>query len=149
MNRRRLLRRASRLLDPQLTLAVLDALIVEVGLMISTVPRLVRLLDIRLDHDGRAEERPQSAPDDVSARWISRRFGAVDRVFRRWPFGDTCLRRALVLGHRLRRLDPVLVIGVRHDEAGRLTAHAWIVAAGVPLDPQSDQYTPLRAIAQR
>lgn len=142
MNVRILISRARRLLDPQLIAAAVVALVVEIGLSISTVPRVVRLLGIRLaqDHDG----VPVGAPADLPAVWIRRRYVEVNRVFRRWPFGNTCLRRALVLGHRIRRLDPVLVIGVRHGEDGQLAAHAWLVVGDIALDPLASNYAPLQ-----
>ena len=68
----------------------------------------------------------------------------MERVFRHLPFNDTCLRRALVLGQRIRRVDPTLVIGVRHDECGALAAHAWLVVGGVALDPLSTEFEALR-----
>jgi hypothetical protein len=41
-------------------------------------------------------------------------------------------------------VDPTLVIGVRHDESGALAAHAWLVVAGVTLDPLAAQFEALR-----
>lgn len=129
------------LIDPQFLAAGFTALVVEVGLATTTLPRLARLLGVRLvgddGDDGRRLVRAASPRD-----WYRRRRIAVDRVMRSWPFGDTCLRRALVLGHRIRPLRPVLVIGVRHDE-GALAAHAWLVVGGVTLDPTASLYAPL------
>lgn len=137
-NGRAVLRRALRLLDPQV---VLVALVVEAGLRLSTLPRLTRLLGIRLAEDCVSGKQQDSAlRPGLPVTWIRRRALAVNRVFRHWPFDDTCLRRALVLGHRLRRLDPALVIGVRYDESGAVAAHAWLVVAGVSLDPLATQY---------
>jgi len=79
---------------------------------------------------------PDAAPakadglDDTSlARW-------VDGLLRRlWgPWRHTCLKRAAVLYHLLRRAGrPVeLCIGVRRDGGGALAAHAWLVRDGVP-----------------
>jgi hypothetical protein len=143
-NGRVVLRRAFRLLDPQV---VLVALVVEAGLRLSTLPRLTRLLGIRLAQDGESEQQQNSAlPPGLPAIWIRQRALAVNRVFRHWPFGNTCLRRALVLGQRIHRLDPTLVIGVRHDDSGALAAHAWLVVAGVSLDPLATQYEELREL---
>jgi hypothetical protein len=55
----------------------------------------------------------------------------VDGVLRRlpWPWRYTCLKRAAVLYHLLRRAGrPLqLVIGVRRGPDGKLGAHAWLV----------------------
>ena len=68
--------------------------------------------------------------DDVSlARW-------VDRLLRNLPgpWQRTCLKRAAVLYHLLRRAGrPVeLWIGVHKSGATPLGAHAWLVRAGEP-----------------
>jgi Transglutaminase-like superfamily len=140
-----ILRRASRLVDPQILLAVLVAVVVEVGLRLGTLPGLTHLLGIRLAQDGEpAQQENFTLPPELPVIWIRRRAVAVKRVFAHWPFDSTCLRRALVLGQRIRRLDPTLAIGVRHDESGALTAHAWLVVAGVALDPLAAQYEALR-----
>ncbi len=136
-----ILRRASRLLDPRVVPVVLVALVVEAGLRLGTLPRLTRLLGIRLAQDGEPEHPHDSAlPPGLPITWIRRRSLVVNRVLHRSPFGNTCLRRTLVLGQRIRRLDPTLVIGVRHDDSGTLAAHAWLVVAGVALDPLADQF---------
>lgn len=70
---------------------------------------------------------------------------AVDSVLTRWPFGDTCLRRCLLLGHRLRALGPVLRIGVRRDPEGGFAAHSWLELDGGTLDPTASQYAVLGA----
>lgn len=139
------LRRALRLLDPQVVLVVLVVLVVEAGLRLSTLPRLTRLLGIRLAQDCESgKQQDVELPPGLPVTWIRRRALAVNRVFRYWPFDDTCLRRALVLGHRIRRLDPTLLIGVRHDDSGALAAHAWLVVASVSLDPLATQFEALR-----
>jgi hypothetical protein len=59
----------------------------------------------------------------------------------RWPFGDTCLRHALVTGNRLAALGPELVIGVRPAATpGGVDAHAWLRIGGVDLDPLAAGY---------
>lgn len=141
------LRRAFRLFDPQTLLVALVALVVEVGLKLSTLPHLTRFLGIQLTQDCEHEQQNGSAPPSaLPVSWIRRRALAVNRVFRHLPFNDTCLRRALVLGQRIRRLDPTLVIGVRYDESGALAAHAWLVVAGVALDPLAAQYEALHDV---
>jgi hypothetical protein len=137
-------RRACRLIDPQVAIIIIVAVIVEVGLRYSTLPRLTWLLGVRLAQNPETQEEPDPAPPpDLPVSWIHRRAVAVNRVFRHWPFDNTCLRRALVLGQRIRRLDPALVIGVRLDDTGTLAAHAWIAVAGVALDSLATQYAPL------
>lgn len=144
-NGRVVLRRAFRLLDPQILLVALVALVVEAGLRLSTLPRLTQLLGIRLAPDCESKQQRGSAlPSGLPVIWLRRRAVAVERVFRHLPINDTCLRRALVLGQRIRRMDPTLVIGVRHDECGALAAHAWLVVAGVALDPLAAQFEALR-----
>ncbi len=141
---RKLVARVQRAFDRQFLAALAVAFVVEVGLSLSTLPRLTKLLGIRLAGD--SDDDPTGQATDVSPEWFGRRNAAVHRVFRHWPFGDTCLRRALVLAQRIRRLDPVLVIGVRHDEHGKLAAHAWLTVGGVALDTLAEQYAPLRGL---
>ena len=54
-------------------------------------------------------------------------FISLEWVLRRWPFGDTCLRRGLVTGFFLRRRSPVLRLGLMRDG---VTSHAWVEAEG-------------------
>lgn len=63
----------------------------------------------------------------------------VDAAARYSPVIPTCLVRSLVLQALLRRggIASDLRIGVRLDE-GRLDAHAWIEAGGVPLNDAPD-----------
>jgi hypothetical protein len=133
------------LFDPQVVLAALIAIVVEVGLRFGSLPRLTGLLGIGLAHDGESGQEPDSLhPPDLPVAWIRQRALAVNRVFRHWPFDGTCFRRALVLGHRIRRLGPTLLIGVRKDDSVALAAHAWLVVCGVSLDPLAAQYEELR-----
>ena len=61
-----------------------------------------------------------------------------------WPFGNTCLRRALVMGNRLAEFEPELVLGVRpNSEASRFDAHAWVRIGTVDLDPLASDYSVL------
>jgi hypothetical protein len=140
------LRRAVRLFDPQVVAAALVALVVEAGLRLSTLPRLTRLLGIQLAQGGEPEQQNSTQPADLPVAWIRRRAVAMNRVFAHWPFDSTCLRRALVLGHRIRRLKPSLMIGVRIDDSGALAAHAWLVVSGIALDQQADQYEVLHGL---
>lgn len=60
----------------------------------------------------------------------------------RWGKGDTCLRRCLVIGNRLRHLYPILRIGVRR-EGTAIVAHSWLEIDGFTLDPESARYATL------
>jgi hypothetical protein len=113
--------------------------VVEVMLRVMPLPRIARMLGVGFDHRATIAEgtdRP-SLPD-----WAHRRLRVVGRVLRRWPVDGECLRESLVAGQRLRRLDPVLRIGVAKVD-GALTAHAWLEIAGRSLDPRASTYVPL------
>lgn len=128
-------------LHPRHVTVIAMAVMVETGLRTMTLPRLTTLLRVRLSTDQEPPSNDGPVDPKTFPRVRSSRYGrAIDRVLRRWPFGDTCLRRALLLGFFLRRHDPSLVIGVRRDDAGRIAAHAWVVVAGVTLDPSAAQY---------
>jgi len=74
--------------------------------------------------------RSQNGLDDASlARWVDRVLGRLPD-----PWHRTCLRRAAVLYHLLRKAGrPVeLCIGVRRNAGGPLAAHAWLVRDGEP-----------------
>jgi hypothetical protein len=81
--------------------------------------------------------RPVAALDDASlARWVDRLLGHLPGPWRR-----TCLKRAVVLYHLLRRAGrPVeLWIGVHRSAATPLAAHAWLVREGKPyLEPRPE-----------
>ncbi|WP_147918524.1 lasso peptide biosynthesis B2 protein [Ruania zhangjianzhongii] len=120
---------------PAVIAALALACAVEVGLRTLSLPRTARLVGAPL----RSTSSP-TAPQVRGAR-LGRRgrrqARAVQRVMRHWPFGDTCLRHALVAGHRLRRFDPELVVGVAKVD-GEIRAHAW-------LEFDTGLYDPLRA----
>ncbi|WP_380165878.1 lasso peptide biosynthesis B2 protein [Jannaschia sp. R86511] len=121
-------------------LAVVTALavVVEVGLRVTTLPRLARLLRVRLDldeHGAVLDEVP------VLPGWARRPARATAVVLSRRPFQDTCLRRCLVLGSRIRGLDPVLRIGVRRSGTGGWEAHSWLEVGGRSLDPSREDYS--------
>jgi hypothetical protein len=119
---------------PAILAAAMVAVAVEVGLRTLKLPTLARLMSTPLADDG-------GAPTRVVDRFPMRprlvlRLRAVRRVMRHWPFGDTCLRLALVSGQRLRELHPLLRVGVAKDEDG-VRAHAWLEVDGVSLDPKA------------
>ncbi len=110
------------------------ALVVEVGLHTARLPWLSRMLGVPLREDS-DRVLPTSEPV-IIPHWARRRLRAARRALKYWPFGDSCLRVALVGGCLVRRLDPVLRIGVTKHE-GQVKAHAWIEIGGLSLDPAS------------
>lgn len=117
---------------PEIVTAVAVAIVVEIGVRVLALPRLATLVGAPLDT--REGGRLHNAPPPRSSARTRRQLRATRRVMRRWPFGDTCLRHALVLGQRLRRLHPVLCVGVA-KVGGEVRAHAWLEFDGAALDP--------------
>ena len=130
----RFLHRFSQL--PGLLAAFGVAVFVEIGLRLTTLSRLARILGVPLATGEQASApAPQPAGNPaVLPAWARRRIRATMRMLRSWPFGDTCLRQALVGGQRLRRLNPLLYVGVAKLD-GEVRAHAWLVVSGVVVDP--------------
>lgn len=119
---------------PAVVAAAAVAVAVEIGLHTLKLPRLARLMGTPLADDGGVPARVvDSFP--MPPRLVVR-LRAVRRVMRHWPFGDTCLRLALVSGQRIRRLRPLLRVGVAKDADG-VRAHAWLEVDGVSLDPEA------------
>lgn len=124
------------------------AIVVEVGLRVTTLPRLAAFLGVPLAIDG----DPQStAPEPIGDPGpvvlppeARRRIRATRVVMRHWPLGDTCLRQALVSGQRIRRLGPRLQVGVA-KLGGEVRAHAWLTIGNTVIDPMraADAYLPL------
>ncbi len=98
--------------------------VVEVCLRLLSLPASARLLGVRLVFDGGA--RPVSS--DVDPR-VEARAARVERALSRWPWGSTCLRRALALGALTRSHRPVLHVGVLPTR-GAVRAHAWLEVSG-------------------
>jgi hypothetical protein len=130
---------------PDLCAALVLAVVVEVGLRTTTLPRLARALGTPLAVDG-YDAFADGADAVLLPRWAVRRVHAARRVLRHWPFGDTCLRQALVCGWLVRRLRPALQLGVAKVE-GEVRAHAWLVVNGTVVDPRRavSSYQPLTA----
>jgi hypothetical protein len=134
-----LLRRVPSREWPAIAITAIVAGVVEAGLHTLKLPALARLLGVPLDLEN---VDPKTMTLDAAKQrvrlpsWGARRWSAVGRVMRHWPFGDTCLRTALVAGHRLRKLNPVLRVGVRKVD-GEIKAHAWIEIGGASLDPSA------------
>ncbi|WP_158564002.1 lasso peptide biosynthesis B2 protein [Jiangella anatolica] len=114
--------------------AVAITVVVELGLRVTTLPRLSAFIGVPLRLDDRPAVLGAPSPGLLDVREL-RALGISERVVRRWPFGDTCLRRALVSGHLLRRRKPALRVGVAKVD-GRIQAHAWLEIDGVSLDPE-------------
>ncbi len=91
------------------------------------------------------EPGPTAPPEPAPLPgWTHRVLRATDTVLGHWPFRDTCLRRSLVLGWRLRSLSPVLRLGVAEQD-GAYQAHAWLVVAGRSIDPAAADFSTLVA----
>ena len=131
---------------PALLAALAVATMVEVGLRVTTLPRLARALGTPLAVDGL---EAYGAREDavLLPAWAVRDMHAVRRLLRHWPFADTCLRQALVCGCLLRRLEPRLQLGVARVD-GEVRAHAWLVVNGAVVDPRRavSSYQPLTAV---
>ena len=110
------------------------------------LPHLARLLGtpLTLGSSILDEPRRQSSAAFTLPGYAVRRIAAARRILRHWPFGDTCLRQALVSGHLLRRLRPTLQIGVSKVE-DQVRAHAWIVVEGTALVTCDDNQFLLQA----
>lgn len=119
---------------PATAAALAVAATVEVGLHATTLPRLARFLGTPLaGHAGVENVMTGPTTAALTARQ-KRQIRGVRRVLRHWPFGDTCLRQALIAGQRLRHMSPTLHVGVAKIE-GEIRAHAWLVIAHGVLDP--------------
>lgn len=130
-------------------MAAAIAVVVEIGLRTTKLPRLARALGTPLGDS-------RTTPTVVTATGGSffpprarSQVRATRRVMRHWPFGDTCLRQALVAGQRLRRLEPTLQVGVAKID-GEVRAHAWLEIDGVILDPlkAAGGYQPMLPVGQ-
>jgi hypothetical protein len=114
----------------------------EVAVRTVALPKLTRRLGIGLGGPD-ATHSPTPRTRSLSRDTIDRRAAAVDRLYRVWPRRDSCLRRALVLGFRIRAARPTMQIGVAKEE-GRVRAHAWIEVDGRVVGDDSGDYAPLR-----
>lgn len=89
---------------------------------------------------------PGTEQDEGLPAWAGRRGWVAVRLMHRWPFGDTCLRRSLVLGQRLAVLHPQLHLGVTKED-GALQAHAWLEVGGLVLDTEHTRFARFVAAA--
>ena len=106
------------------------------------LPRLSRLLGVRLDLTP-ANLDPVPLPLDAVPAGARRQLRCARLVADAWPFSrGPCLRRALVGGHLIRRLDPAVRIGVSSD-GNDVLAHAWLELDDRPLEPVAG-FTPFQ-----
>ena len=132
------IRRAFRLTVGERTLlmrAVAWFPAVEVGLRLFPLRRLLELFQWG------------AHPDAVAANVSPERAGRlVEAASRMYPFGPTCLKKALVLYALLRRrgLKVQLLLGTA-KENGELKAHAWVEHDGAPISAvaEIDRYARL------
>jgi transglutaminase superfamily protein len=117
-------------------------IVIEVLLRTADLPATCRRLGVRCDLTSRTPPATELA---MLPRRSRRVVLASHAVVSRWPGGDTCLRRCLLVGHRLRALDPVLRIGVRRTPEGTFSAHSWLEFDGAALDPTAARFAPLGA----
>lgn len=117
---------------------------VELGLRTIPFPRLVRRLGLNLESSEATVQIPSAAT------WSDAQQAAavVDAVMGAIRPRRLCLRRALVLGHLLRRHAPVLKLGVVRN-GGEVAAHAWLELGGVKVPdygwkPVPNDFVPLR-----
>lgn len=131
-------RRVGRL--PYLAPVLFWMSVVELAVRFVPLPRISAFMGVPLrstDDSSAVTRRPLTL-----TRWQSGQLRALRPVARRWPFADgPCLRQSLVAGHILRRLDPVLRLGIATDDT-KLLAHAWVEVGGILLGESSD-YAPL------
>ncbi|MPZ79822.1 MAG: lasso peptide biosynthesis B2 protein [Actinophytocola sp.] len=112
---------------------------IEVSLRRRDLATTCRRLGIAHDLDSAA---PPATEQAVLPRRTKPAVSASRFMVASWPAGNTCLRRCLLIGHRLRDLSPVLRIGVRRDDAGFL-AHSWLEIDGRTLDPSAADFATL------
>lgn len=122
--------------------------VIEISLRASDLPATCRRLRVGCDLDSPTHPQPPAAVLAVLPRWTRPAVLASLAVVSRWPAGDTCLRRCLLIGHRLRRLGPVLRIGVKRDANGEFSAHSWLEFDGNTLDPTAFEFAPLGSSGQ-
>ena len=144
---RRLIRRlrTARLRDvPEGLVVLLVAARIEHSLRRHQLTDTARIAHVGLSDDpAPAGDDEREAVAGVLPPWALRRAYLVSLIMRGWPFGDTCLRRALVTGHRLSALSPVLVLGVRSPSQEGPLAHAWLRIDGIEMDVLSQEFTEL------
>ncbi len=120
-------------------LVVVSALAVYCEALIRWIPlrRLARSFGVALSS---GSEATMSQPVGSLPGWATDRLRITNVVMRNWPVSGVCLRHSLVAGQRVRRLHPVLRIGVADPTSSGFDAHAWLEIGGRSLDVESDRY---------
>jgi hypothetical protein len=109
----------------------------ELAVRVTSLDRAAGLFGVRLAFDDApvmplpSEPIPLTEAERLSMRSVSR---ISPRVY-----GPTrgCLRRSLVVGRVLRRLEPVMRLGAQRREEA-LVVHAWVDINGFRLDAEPD-----------
>ena len=122
------------------------ALGAEIAVKLVPIQRLTRFLGIALVDDGdRVDHVPRRRSIcPLDAAGVDARTRLVDQLYRSWPRKNSCLRRALVLGFRIRGANPVLLIGVAKED-GKIRAHAWIEVDDQVIGERGGDFAPLRS----
>lgn len=114
-------------------------LMMMVEMMIRFVPlrRLGDRLGVPVDLEAAVDRADRLPLRQLSPR-AQQQLRCARRVADVWPFSEgPCLRRALVGGHLIRRLDPRIRLGVTSSD-GAVLAHAWLEIDGRPLEAVDD-----------
>jgi len=112
---------------------------IELSLRRRGLPATASRFGLRLGGPSSPTDTP--LPRHPLPSWAIRRARLAVALMRWWPFGDTCLRKSLVIGNRLAELSPQLFIGVRSSGGQPFTAaHAWLQINGIDIDPTSADY---------
>ena len=107
--------------------------LVEVLIRWVPLPRLSRLLGLRLNLDPARPDIEEMAWTELSPR-ARRQIRCTRRVADVWPLSrGPCLRRSLVAGHLLRRHHPAVRLGVA-TAGDTVLAHAWLEIDDRPLE---------------
>lgn len=118
---------------------------VEAGLRLLPLPRLCRILGVQLDLESEVSAGGVWPVPQMYGRTVR----AVFRATSWWPFGDTCLRRCLLLARALHAFQPVIRIGVRRGHDGAFSAHSWLEVAGTSLDPMAGDFATMAALPRK
>jgi Transglutaminase-like superfamily len=111
--------------------------VIQLSLRFDDLPVTCRRMAVTCDLDSAAPPASRLAVLTQRRRRTVR--GALT-VAGLWPNGNTCLRRCLLVGYRIRDVGPVLRIGVKRDENGEFGAHSWLEIDGCTLDPTAVQF---------
>jgi len=133
-------------LVPHASRAVIVVCAVEIGLRVSTLPRVATLLGVPLLLLDAPVDPHVLGPRFLGAADVAR-YRAARAVSRRWPWGRSgpCLQLALTAGWLLRHRRAGIALGTT-ARGGRTIAHAWVVVDGYALDQEAAGYVPLTTV---